>query len=99
MANENDFFKNFTHSYSKRVNESIVKFFGKKFSEKSPAFEGKQFDKMIKQHIAKKNDYRKELPALFNSVNQGKYKQLEDNLAFLKAAPLPEKVQRTMKQL
>ena len=47
---------------------------------------------MIKQHIAKKNDYRNKLPALFNSVNQGKYKQLEDNLAFLKAAPLPEKV-------
>jgi hypothetical protein len=92
IANENDFFKNFTHRYSKRLNESIAKFFGKKFSEKSPALEGKQFDAMIKNHISRKNDYRHKLPGLFNSVNQGKYKQLEDNLSFLKAAPLPEKV-------
>ena len=37
MAKDNDFFKNFTHGYSKRLNEGIAKSFGEKFSEKSKA--------------------------------------------------------------
>ena len=89
---ENPFVINFVHAYSKQTNKTLNKYFGKDFSNKSAALEGKAYNKVILKHVNVKNGFRNKLPVIFNKINTEKYSQLEDKLSFLKAAPLPKDI-------
>ena len=62
------------------INECIDKFFGHKFSDKSKALWGKQYNAMIMNHIASKNECVSERDVLsVISVIQRKHEALREH--------------------